>query len=243
VDGKATKPDCVDTSCVGPRDDINVRCCRVRAKPRALGVAIFVRYSPVARGQRLPAPATYQQACYYEPDVCSSSDSQLQNALAPLPSALRRPLRLPLLQPGQRCPPTPGGPIETSAFGGAALGSGSEPVRPLGRVTAAGVGELEPTPTTSGWYSFKTLWFSAPSYQGPWIVRGGELGGTNPVVFGEQPAVSQLVVPPIQTLNGANGYREAPGGTYVRTPGCYAWQVDGVGFSYLIVFWAAITPD
>jgi hypothetical protein len=173
-----------------------------------------------------PAPATYQQACYYEPDVCSSNDSQLQNALAPLPSALTKPLRLPLLQPGQRCPATPGGPIETSAFGGVALGSASEPIRLLGRVTAAGVGELGPTPSPSGWYDFKTLWFSAPSYQGPWIVRGEELGGANPVIFGEQPAVSQLVVPPIQTLNGANGYREAPGGTYVRTPGCYAWQVD-----------------
>lgn len=195
----------------------------------------------VANG--FPAPATYQQACYYEPQVCTSSDPQLQNALAPLPSALRRPLRLPLLEPGQRCPSTPGGPIETSAFGGVALGSGSEPVRPLGRITAAGVGELGPAPSTSGWYDFKTLWFSAPSYQGPWIVRGGELGGTSPVIFGEEPAVSQLVVPPIQTLNGANGYREAPGGTYVRAPGCYAWQVDGVGFSYLLVFRAAITPD
>jgi hypothetical protein len=180
----------------------------------------------VARGRRLSSTRNLSAACYYEPDVCSSNDSQLQNALAPLPSALTKPLRLPLLQPGQRCPATPGGPIETSAFGGVALGSASEPIRLLGRVTAAGVAELGPTPSPSGWYDFKTLWFSAPSYQGPWIVRGEELGGANPVIFGEQPAVSQLVVPPIQTLNGANGYREAPGGTYVRTPGCYAWQVD-----------------
>jgi hypothetical protein len=27
-----------------------------------------------------------------------------------------------------------------------------------------------------------------------------------------------------------------PSGTYVATPGCYAWQVDGLGFTELIIF-------
>ncbi len=30
------------------------------------------------------------------------------------------------------------------------------------------------------------------------------------------------------------GWREAPGGLWVRTPGCYAWQVDGLSFSEII---------
>ena len=31
------------------------------------------------------------------------------------------------------------------------------------------------------------------------------------------------------------GYRTQPGSTWVRSPGCYAWQVDGRGFSETIV--------
>jgi hypothetical protein len=38
------------------------------------------------------------------------------------------------------------------------------------------------------------------------------------------------------TMNGADGYRQVPGGTYVSTPGCFVWQVDGDQFSYQIVF-------
>jgi hypothetical protein len=186
-----------------------------------------------------PAPATYQQACDFEPSVCNASDLAPASAQSPLLAALRRPLKLPVLEPGHSCPATPGATFDTPYFGGMALGTG--PVRPLGRVTAAGEGELGPGPNPAGWYGFKTLWFSAPSYQGPWLVRAAQLDGTGPVIFGEQPAVSQLVVPPIATLNGGGGYRTAPGGTYVRGPGCYAWQVDGLTFSYVIVFHAVVT--
>jgi hypothetical protein len=31
------------------------------------------------------------------------------------------------------------------------------------------------------------------------------------------------------------GYRTVPGGTWIKAPGCYAWQVDGRGFSETIV--------
>ena len=33
----------------------------------------------------------------------------------------------------------------------------------------------------------------------------------------------------------------SPGTTWISAPGCYAWQVDGVGFSNLIVF-EAVAP-
>jgi hypothetical protein len=32
------------------------------------------------------------------------------------------------------------------------------------------------------------------------------------------------------------GQREWPGATWIRTPGCYACQIDGLHFSYVIVF-------
>jgi hypothetical protein len=31
------------------------------------------------------------------------------------------------------------------------------------------------------------------------------------------------------------GWREFPYFTFVRSPGCYAWQVDGLSFSEVIV--------
>jgi hypothetical protein len=41
-------------------------------------------------------------------------------------------------------------------------------------------------------------------------------------------------------VNCLDGYREEPGGTYVRAPGCYAWQVDGLTFSEVIVVRAVV---
>ena len=87
-----------------------------------------------------------------------------------------------------------------------------------------------------GWYGFKTLWLTMPSYQGPVLIRGGRIDAPGALAFGEGPDVSELVIPPGDTLNEVNGYRTAPGGTYFRVPGCYAWQVDDVGFSTIIVF-------
>ena len=41
--------------------------------------------------------------------------------------------------------------------------------------------------------------------------------------------------PPGPTVNGGSGWREAPDPTWVKAAGCYAWQVDGLGFSETIV--------
>jgi hypothetical protein len=88
-----------------------------------------------------------------------------------------------------------------------------------------------------GWWSFKTLWFALQRYQGPFLIRGANLRTGAPVWFGEAPQAPALAVR-AQTVNGDHGFREAPGGTYVRQLGCYAWQVDGIGFSRVIVFQA-----
>ena len=49
-----------------------------------------------------------------------------------------------------------------------------------------------------------------------------------------------VVVPPGPTLNSDAGWRTAPGGTWVGTPGCYAWQIDGLTFSHVIIFEAVL---
>ena len=133
----------------------------------------------------------------------------------------------PRLWPGQGRPATHGRPVNTDLFGGIALGTG--PVR----VVIAHTGDLRHgvavliNPTSAPpWLGLKTLWFSIPAYQGPFVIRAERLG---------RPGVAPLVVPPGPTVNSGEGWREAPGGLWVRTPGCYAWQVDGLTFSEVII--------
>jgi hypothetical protein len=145
---------------------------------------------------------------------------------------------LPKIRPAEPCPTTSGHQVETQGFGGVALGPG--PVEPL--IAAAGdklhgVAHIDPDTRSDGWYYFKTLWFVRPSYTGPVLVRGAQIDGPGRVAFGEGPVIGHLIIPPGPTINDyPDVHRTAPGGTYVQSPGCYAWQVDGTDFSYVIVF-------
>lgn len=90
---------------------------------------------------------------------------------------------------------------------------------------------------SGGWFGLKTLWYVAPSYKGPVLIRGSRIDGDGLVGFGENPFIGHLIFPAGPTVNDtADGYRTAPGGTYVAGPGCYAWQIDGLSFSDVIVF-------
>jgi hypothetical protein len=178
-------------------------------------------------------------------------------------SLLARPLHLPALGPRGRCPVSSGYTVNNPYFGGTALGSGS--VRVLianaGSILR-GRPELGTT-EARGWYALQTLWFAMPGYDGPFIVRGGRLGKRGPIDVqpggtGLIPGSGPLVVPAGPTINTyytnwrpghvrdpvtgrlvptlrGYGYRTVPGSTWVTSPGCYAWQVDGRGFSEVIV--------
>ncbi|HEY3036520.1 MAG TPA: hypothetical protein VGJ54_17915 [Streptosporangiaceae bacterium] len=156
----------------------------------------------------------------------------------PIPAALNRPLHFPAVRPGQRCPASPGKPVKASGFSGIALGTG--PVRVIAGSTRRGIAQLINPTNSPPWLALKTLWFSVPAYQGPFIIRAERLGRPGPVALGEGPTVAPLVVPPGPTMNGTGGWREAPGGLWVRAPGCYAWQVDGLTFSETIVVRAVL---
>jgi hypothetical protein len=155
-------------------------------------------------------------------------------------SLLARPLHFPALHPGSSCPASSGRTVHNGYFNGVALGSG--PVRVLignrgdllrGQVN---VGTVKPV----GWGALETLWFSTPRYKGPFVVRGRRLGGDSrievqPGSDGREPGSGPLIVSSGPTLNTRNGYRTVPGSTWVTSPGCYAWQVDGSSFSEIIV--------
>jgi hypothetical protein len=84
----------------------------------------------------------------------------------------------------------------------------------------------------SKWSGNKVLWFVSPDAAGPVLVRGARLDAPDEVRFGlEQRPPAEL------HLVGA----EHPSTTRVRSPGCYAYQVDGPDFSYPIVFRAELS--
>lgn len=183
-------------------------------------------------GNPLPALTTYSDICELLASTCSTRDAPAGG----LPRALARALALPTVPLGQPCRTSPGSRVATVAFGGIALGIG-EPVRPLGSFSATGVTSAASSSVDGGWLGPKTLWYVSPAYHGPALIRGSRIDAPGPVGFGEQPFVSALVIPPGPTVNeGTDGYRTSPGGIWVKNPGCYAVQIDGTDFSYVLIF-------
>lgn len=194
----------------------------------------LVSASPPAAQTALAMPTDYTAACRLEPQVCFPDQFATPN---PIPSQLLGPLRLPVLAPGSPCPVSSATPVNNQAMGGTALGVG--PVLPLvGGFVVPSHGVPLRLPDTDGFVGFKTLWYSLPSYAGPAVIRGSRLDAPGDIAFGEQPQASILVIPAGPTVNDVAGYREAPGGTWVRGAGCYGWQVDTVESSTVIVFLA-----
>jgi len=128
----------------------------------------------------------------------------------PIPAVLNRPLHFPAVRPGQRCPASPGKPVKTSGFSGIALGTG--PVRVIAGSTRRGIAQLINPTSSPPWLALKTLWFSVPAYQGPFIIRAERLGRPGPVALGEGPTVAPLVVPPGPTMNGTGAGARPPAG-------------------------------
>jgi hypothetical protein len=91
-------------------------------------------------------------------------------------------------------------------------------------------------------WAVATLWASRPSYDGPVLVRGGRLDRPGKIGFGwgARPRY-ELRLPagapwPSQPVDIPPGWRAAKIRARIRDPGCYAFQVDGRGFSYVLPF-------
>lgn len=141
-------------------------------------------------------------------------------------SGLYRPLHFPQ-EHGERCPVTAGHFVQTPSFGSMTLGSGAV------RVGLDNAGEPRKGFVPSafhGWLALKSHFFSFPRYQGPFLVRARAIGRRGHVRIGSSPSkTGPLLVP-----SGA-GWREQPYFTFVRSPGCYGWQIDGSTFSHDVV--------
>jgi hypothetical protein len=144
---------------------------------------------------------------------------------------LRRPLHVPTLGSGSVCPASRvRGTI--GFYGSPAFGPG--PAYPT--LTAesdravlhylVGWGDDD-------WDGTKALW-TVPGYYGPYVVRGRQLDGSGELRFDQGPAWTRRMNPELRLVGPEADLH--PAATYLRGPGCYAYQVDGRGFSYVIVF-------
>lgn len=153
---------------------------------------------------------------------------------------LERPFHIPSIAGGSRCPtssPNPKGDLSRLGFAGPAWGEG--PAYPGGLDRGEGKPVLryaDPIPPESGfygstWFGNKVLWMVDPAYRGPVLVRGRQLDGPNELRF------DRGVLPPRELrISPRPAPSSRPSYTRLRAPGCYAYQVDGLGFSYTITF-------
>lgn len=91
------------------------------------------------------------------------------------------------------------------------------------------------TTQVSGWFALENVWLVDPRYQGPFIVRGQRLDAPGPVTFGGTPTSPTFVEPPAPDPNTNGPYRTPPGTIWLKTPGCYGFQIDGLSFTETIV--------
>jgi len=188
---------------------------------------------------RLRAPGCYA----YQVDGLDFSEVILFEATDELvwEDLRQRPLELPTLTPGEPCPATAGRDVSNFR---AALGGG--PIYPIG-LTYDGVLQYGHNGVFEGaeWGGTKVLWISSADYRGPALIRGRQLDGPNEVRFMEGAAPPAELQFPVGGSGSSPdlepGWSQLPSYTRIRAPGCYAYQVDGLGFTEVIIFEAVLS--
>lgn len=125
---------------------------------------------------------------------------------------------------------------------GVANGQGPGPIYPIG--AARGLQFIYPVASSQLWYPSswsgnKILWVARPDFNGRVLVRGRQIDGPHRLRFGNggNPLLElRLRLTLDARARGEGGWLTAPSFTRVRAAGCYAWQVDGSGFSRVIIF-------
>jgi hypothetical protein len=155
-------------------------------------------------------------------------------------TSLRRPLHLPKVAAGARCPTShvdrrvPWKRI--NIFGGSGIGRG--PVYP--GLPSAFLMATRDQQFGGPWFGGKVFWYVAPLYRGPVLMRGRRLDGPQRIGFnGAKRAGAELRIAPQQSVTWDGqppGSRGVPSSVRVLKPGCYGVQIDGSTFSRVVVF-------
>jgi hypothetical protein len=175
-----------------------------------------------------------------------SADASQGPTLATLANLRQRSLHTPQLNAAEPCSVSRPRPL-SPAF---APGLGDGPVYPVGFNKRSVLAFEYPPPKNSlfagsKWGGQKVLWVSNPNYDGPILIRGRQLDGANPVRFGQggTTLLKELAFRRGQADNWTGAWRNFPSYTRLRAAGCYAYQVDGAGFSDIIVFRAVVAAS
>ncbi|MBA2384906.1 MAG: hypothetical protein H0V68_09650 [Actinobacteria bacterium] len=145
-----------------------------------------------------------------------------------------RPLTDRRIAPGEPCPVT----SETGrTISHAGLGPG--PVYPMGTHNVITMRMPPPEGWGPEWTGTKRVWIVDARYAFRAVVRGYQLDGPNEVrfVLGRPGFTAANILNPIRELRVE---WDTPSLTRLRAPGCYAYQVDGRTFRYLVVFEARV---
>jgi hypothetical protein len=151
-------------------------------------------------------------------------------------ASLRRPLLISRVAPGTPCPVTPARSLSRQF----APAQGNGPIYAVG--ASHGLGFLYPIRKSQVWYPSrwsgnKVLWVAPATFSGLVLVRGRRVDGPQALRFGNgSRPTGELHLTLTARDKGESGWLELPSYTRVWKPGCYAWQVDGADFSYVIVF-------
>lgn len=182
-------------------------------------------------------------ACTQAAPVHKGSPSSFPGNSA-LQSLQRRALHFPAAKLGSSCPTSPEQRVNPSF--GIAQGKGPAYVAPGAKsITSPAILLYSDAQhfggggqSNQGWGGQKVLWFVNPGYQGLVLVRGHQLDGPHGIRFGS--GLDQQLT--LDTTLGGEPWPNFPSYTRLQAPGCYAYQVDGATFSYLIIFKAVLTP-
>jgi hypothetical protein len=159
---------------------------------------------------------------------------------------LERHLHIPSIASGAVCPVSdPETRIDFAALYGVGRGIGPGPVYPVhydprGPDLSLVRLQFPPPPGLAGqpskWNAWKHVWIVRAVYQGPVLIRGRQLDGANDIRFGMETTPSAEHRLPARARQLAGVFRFERTFSRVKNPGCYAYQIDGTTFSYLVVF-------
>lgn len=161
-------------------------------------------------------------------------------------SKLRRPLHLPVVAPGSRCPVSRVDSHVRWARIGISGAIGAGPVYPVVGTRSAVLNTTKDTQYGSDWQGQKVFWYVAPSYRDRLLIRGRRLDGPGWLGFnGARVPRDELRIEPSDTVSWSGQPRHSRGiPTAVRAlaSGCYGVQVDGKTFSNVVVLQVDLAP-
>jgi hypothetical protein len=147
---------------------------------------------------------------------------------------IKREINLPNVSIGSKCEPSPAKQVSPD-FG---LTSGPGPVYAV--FMERGTLDYKDSALVKGNYGQKILWVIDPKYKGSVLIRGQRIDDKGSLYLSTEGDPQDSLYFPSKTES--TEWRNWPSTAYIRTSGCYALQVDGVDFSYAIIFEAKNVP-